>query len=77
MKSKIAYLGPEKTFTHAITKKLFPNKILIPIQPIKNVIMAVEKGIIKQAVVPIENFYNGEVRQTLDTLTECKTIARK
>lgn len=69
---KIAYLGPQQTFTHAIAKKLYPKANLIAIQPIRKVIMAVENKKIDTAIVPIENFYNGEVRQTLDTLTECK-----
>jgi len=69
---KIAYLGPEKTFTEKITRELFPGADLFPIQPIKNVIMAVETGRVDRGVVPLENFYNGHVINTLDSLTRCK-----
>jgi prephenate dehydratase len=68
---KIAYLGPEKTFTEKVARDLFPNKKLVPIQPIRNVVMAVEKEKAERGVVPLENFYNGPVIQTLDSLTRC------
>lgn len=77
---KTAYLGPEKTFTEQVAKAMFPEHKLIPIQPIRNVIKAVETEEAEYAVVPIENFYNGEVRQTLDSLIECskaKIVAEK
>src|SRR3989344_6562683 len=69
---KIAYLGPKGTFTEKIALELFPNDNLISIQPIRNVIQAVESQEANYGIVPIENFYNGEVRETLDALTECK-----
>ena len=69
---KIAYLGPEKTFTEQITRKIFPEDELIPLQPIRNVIMAVEDRKLTYGVVPLENLYNGYVINTLDTLTKCK-----
>jgi len=70
---KIAYLGPEKTFTEKVAKELFPKGDLVPIQPIRNVIMAVENGRVERGIVPLENFYNGPVIQTLDSLTRCST----
>ncbi len=71
---KIAYLGPEKTFTEKAAREFFKNHHnaeFIPFQPIRNVIMAVENGKVDFGVVPLENFYNGEVRETLDSLNEC------
>ncbi len=69
---EVAYLGPkETTYTGQATRKIFPDGKLIPIQPIRNIVMAIESGRFKRGVVPIENFYNGEVRETLDSLTEC------
>lgn len=68
---KIVYLGPEKTFTEKAAKEFFPDLELTPLQPIRNVIMAVENEKADFAIIPIENFYNGEVRETLDVLTEC------
>ena len=69
---KIAYLGPKGTYTEKISKELFPEDELIPIQPIRSAIFAVENNKVDLAVVPLENFYNGEVRETIDSLTECK-----
>jgi chorismate mutase/prephenate dehydratase len=68
---KVAYLGPKGTFTEKATKILFSDEELIPMQPIRNVVMAVESGKVTYGVVPIENFYNGEIRETLDSLTDC------
>jgi prephenate dehydratase len=68
---KVAYLGPEKTFTEKAAKELFPEGDLVPIQPIRNVVMAVENGKVTRGVVPLENFYNGPVIQTFDSLTRC------
>lgn len=73
-KMKIAYLGPERTFTEQIARDIFPEEMLIPISPIKNVIKAVEKNKVDFGVVPIENFYNGEVMETLDSLTESSNV---
>lgn len=69
---KIAYLGPEKTFTEKATREFFPEGDLVPIQPIRNVVMAVENGRVERGVVPLENFYNGHVIHTLDSLTKCE-----
>jgi len=69
---KVAYLGPEKTFTEKVTKELFPQEELIPLIPIRKVIMAVETGEVQLGVVGLENFYNGEVRETLDVLTKAE-----
>jgi len=69
---KIAYLGPEKTFTEKAAKAMFPDSAtFIPLSPIRKVINAVESKEVHYGVVPIENFYNGEVRETLDSLTDC------
>lgn len=68
---KVAYLGPKGTFTEKAASILFPKAQLVPVQPIKKVVMAVEKNIADLAVVPLENFYNGEVRETLDSLIDC------
>ncbi len=69
---KVAYLGPEKTFTERVTRELFPEMNLVPIQPIRNVVMAVETERAERGVVPLENFYNGHVIHTLDSLTRCE-----
>ncbi len=70
--NKVAYLGPEKTFTQSAAKKLFPFNELVALQPIRKVVLAVEEDSAKYGVVPLENFYNGEVRETLDSLIDMK-----
>jgi chorismate mutase/prephenate dehydratase len=69
---KVAYLGPnEKTYTGQFTRHHFLDAERIPIQPIRGVIMAVENNEVDLCTVPVENLHSGEVRDTLDTLTEC------
>ncbi len=68
----ISYLGPPKTFTEQKAKELFPNEVLVSIQPIRKVILSVENNRADFGVVPLDNYYNGEVRETLDSLIECK-----
>ena len=70
---KVAYLGAEKssTFTEKIAREIFnANYEFVPLRPIINVINAVETEKTDFGVVPIENLINGEVRETLDFLTE-------
>ncbi|VVB79340.1 Prephenate dehydratase [uncultured archaeon] len=71
--SKIAYLGPEKTFTEKAAKLIFSEGIFIPVQPIRNVVIGVETGSYDRGVIPLENFYNGQVIQSIDSLTECNS----
>ncbi|MEK6885895.1 MAG: prephenate dehydratase domain-containing protein [Nanoarchaeota archaeon] len=68
---KVAYLGPAGTFTERAAKDLFPNSELVAIQPIRGVVFSVEKREARYGIIPLENFYNGEVRQSLDALTKC------
>lgn len=69
---KVAYLGPAGSFSEKAALSSFPNGELTPIQTIRNVIESVESGKVEYGVVPLENFYNGIVMQTIDTLTEVK-----
>ena len=71
---KIAYLGPEKTFTEKAARAVFPDGELVPILPVRNVVMAVENSIVECGVVPIENLYNGHVIHTLDSLTKSRGV---
>jgi chorismate mutase/prephenate dehydratase len=70
----VVYLGPQKTFTEKVAGNLFPfsDVELIPLQPIRNVVMAVENDKAEYGVVPLENIYNGHVIHTLDSLTKCR-----
>ena len=71
---KVAYLGPEKTFTEKVTREIFPMGELVPVQPIRNVVMAVEAENVDYGVVPLENFYNGHVVHTLDSLIKSEKV---
>lgn len=64
---KIAYLGPEGTFTHLAAIKYFGSFAQFePQDNIKNIFESVEKGVVKFGVVPIENSNEGTVTFTLD-----------
>lgn len=65
---RIAYLGPEASFTYLATKGLFPNEWLIPFTSIPEVIAAVSEDKADLAVVPLENALEGVVPLTIDYL---------
>lgn len=65
---KIAFLGPEASFTQLAAIQLFPGEELIPQPNILDCFKAVEKGEVNTAVVPLENSIEGTVSMTLDYL---------
>lgn len=71
---KVAYLGPEKTFTEKVARELFAHEELIPILPIRRVVRAVDTEAADFGVVPLENLYGGAVTETLDSLTDCERV---
>lgn len=65
--SKVAYLGPEGTFSHLATIKQFGKKAqYVQADSISKVFDNVEKGLVDYGVVPIENSIEGGVTYTLD-----------
>ncbi len=67
--SKVAYLGPEGTYTEAAAVGHFKHAIeKMPLQTIREVFHSVSTGAAKYGVVPIENSTEGGVTQTLDML---------
>lgn len=66
--TKVAYLGPEASFTHLASKALFQEESLIPTRTIPECIEAVANGTVDIAVVPIENALEGTVPLTIDYL---------
>lgn len=66
--SRVAFLGPEGTFTELATKELFPNEWTIPFKTIPECIEAVDSGQVDIAVVPVENALEGSVPLTIDYL---------
>jgi len=65
---KIAFLGPEASFTQLAAIQLFPDHELVPQPNILDCFIAVEKGEVEKAVVPLENSIEGTVSMTLDYL---------
>src|SRR5277367_4066416 len=64
---KVAFLGPEGTFTQAAVLKHFGSSVrALPLPAIDEVFHEVEGGIADFGVVPIENSSEGTVNHTLD-----------
>ena len=68
---KVAYLGPEGTFTHAAALKHFGHFVQSePLAAIDEVFREVESGQVHYGVVPVENSTEGMVNHTLDSFIE-------
>jgi len=68
---RIAYLGPEASFTHqAAESKFGAMSSYLPISSIKGVFREVSKGTAKFGVIPIENSSNGIVSDTINSLSD-------
>jgi len=67
---RIAYLGPEASFTHqAAESKFGAMSSYLPLKSIRGVFREVNKGTAKFGVIPIENSSNGFVTDTINGLT--------
>lgn len=68
---RVAYLGPEGTFTQQAALKHFGRSaICLPMASIDDVFREVEAGAVEYGVVPVENSSEGVVNHTLDTFFE-------
>jgi chorismate mutase/prephenate dehydratase len=68
---KVAYLGPEASFTHIACKRHFGLSVrYVAAKSISGVFEEVERGRAEYGVVPIENSTEGVVNHTLDTFME-------
>lgn len=68
---RIAYLGPEATYTHLAAKNIFGQSVEYdPRSSIKDVFHDVETGRCSYGVVPVENSTEGVVNYTLDILID-------
>ncbi len=68
---KVAYLGPEATYTHQAALKNFGTSIpYLPMPSVQEVFTAVRRGDADYGVVPVENSTQGTVISTLDMLVE-------
>lgn len=64
---KVAFLGPEGTFTQEAANKHFGQSIeTVPVASIGHVFREVENGLVDYGVVPIENSTEGVISYTLD-----------
>ncbi|MCP4288920.1 MAG: prephenate dehydratase [Gammaproteobacteria bacterium] len=64
---KIAYLGPEGTFTQSAALKHFGHSIItVPFGSISDVFQEVESSAAHYGVVPVENSTEGVINHTLD-----------
>lgn len=71
---KIAFLGPEASFTQLTATQLFPNEELIPKANILDCFLTVQNNEVDKAVVPLENSIEGTVSMTLDYLYQTPEI---
>jgi len=72
---KVAFLGPEATFTHMAARARFGlSARYVPAPTIVQVFAEVDKGLCELAVVPIENSTEGVVHSTLDVLMESDLV---
>ena len=68
---KVAYLGPEGTYTHIAVLKHFGGSVeQMPLTTIPEIVEAVEVSRADYGIVPLENSLEGSVNQTLDALVE-------
>lgn len=65
---KVGYLGPRGTFSEEAARILAKDNELVPYHSFLEGMMAVEKGEIEEAVVPLENSIEGVVNATIDSL---------
>ncbi|MBB2908778.1 prephenate dehydratase [Streptosporangium becharense] len=65
---KLAYLGPEGTFTEEALRVLAPDAERLPSSNVTAALEAVRRGDADGAVVPLENSLEGAITTTLDEL---------
>ena len=64
---KVAYLGPEGTFTHSAVMKHFGHSVrALSVPTINEIFHEVESGIADFGIAPVENSSEGTVNHTLD-----------
>jgi prephenate dehydratase len=66
---RLGYLGPAGTFSEeAVRQTAAPGSELVPFASIHEAVVAVERGAVDRALVPVENSLEGGVSATLDAL---------
>lgn len=70
---KVAYLGPEGTYTQAAALKHFGDAVTVrPLAAVDEIFRDVESGAADYGVVPVENSIGGVVTHTLDALVHTR-----
>ncbi|HDZ57686.1 MAG TPA: prephenate dehydratase [Pseudomonas xinjiangensis] len=68
---RVAYLGPEGTFTQAAAIKHFGHSVVsVPMAAIDEIFREVAAGAVQFGVVPVENSTEGAINHTLDSFLE-------
>ena len=68
---KVAFLGPEGTFTQQATTKHFGHSaVAVPMSAIDEVFREVTAGAVSYGVVPVENSTEGVISHTLDSFMD-------
>lgn len=70
--NKIATLGPDYSYSHLVSMKIFPNEKIVLYNQIEDVFKAVADGIAEKGVIPIENMLQGSVRESILSLLKYK-----
>ncbi len=71
---RVAYLGPEGTYSHLAVRKQFGSCIdLVPARAISEIFTLVERGGADLGVVPMENTTEGAVTPSFDAMVDMKT----
>jgi prephenate dehydratase len=66
---RLGYLGPAGTFSEeAVRRAAVPDAELVPFTSIHDAVLAVDRGTVDRALVPVENSLEGSVSATLDAL---------
>jgi chorismate mutase / prephenate dehydratase len=72
---RVAYLGPEATFTHMAARSRFGTSArFVPAATIAGVFAEIDKGLADLGVVPIENSTDGVVNSTLDVFMDSDLV---
>lgn len=70
---KLAYLGPEGSYSYVAAKHYAPDGELIGMRSFRAIISDIEEGSIDEGILPIENSTEGAVTQVMDGLMNTKT----
>lgn len=71
---RVAYLGPEGTFSHVAARETFGSQVeMVAVASIGEIFAALERGEVDHGLVPVENTTEGVITQTLDALLASTT----